>query len=539
MEVGGKMNKRKDRQSVIINVVILAAILIFVNLVSLRMFHRFDFSQGKIYTLTKSSKNTVKKLDDLIMVKAYFTKNLPGQYAEIRRYTEDILSEYHAYSKGKFKFEFIDPVDDETLKIEAKQNRIQPLRMQIVENDKLEIREVYMGLVFNYQGKAESLPVIQNTQSLEYDLTRLIKKITAVGLTKVALFTNEPEIPEELRQQYGNQLPESQFRVLTQLVQNTYELSKTDLSEPLSDEIELLIMTGVTDSLSNDQLYNFDQYMMKKGKLVLMQETINAELQEQKADVIKSNFLDLISSYGIKIKPNLVLSANCGRISVQQNSGFFKQVIPVNYPFFPIVSNVNKAHIVSQKIEQLQFIFTSEIDTTNTLGLNMTPLVWTDQFSEEMRAPRFNLGYQDYMNKILRQEFNTYPRLLSANYKGKIVSSFSSTASSNPEFIGNNDNAEIILISDSDFMNDNSGGGIPGNRDYFLNSVDFLAADPTLIQIRNREIAFHPLDEISAPMKKVVKWLNVLLPALLLIFTGLIKFRNEKIKRKLLREMYE
>ncbi len=522
------MNKRKDKQSVIINVIILGAILIVVNLISQRFFHRFDFSQGKIYTLTESSKNTVKNLEDLIIVKAYFTKNLPGQYAEIKRYTEDILNEYRAYSKGKFKFEFIDPADDETLKTEARQNRIQPVRMQTIENDKVEIREVYMGLVFHYQGKSEALPLIQNTQSTEYDITRMIKKITAVGLTKVSLFTGEPEIPTELRQQYPGQLPESEFKILTQLVQNTYELSKTDLKEPLSDETELLIIAGIKDSLTQNQIDNFNSYMMKKGKLLLMQESVNAELQAQKAEVSKSNFIDLLADYGINIKPNLVLSADCGKISVQQSSGFFRQIIPVNYPFFPIVSELNKDNIISKKIEQIQFIFASEIDTTKTDGLNFVPLAHTNQFSAEMKSPRFDLGYEKYMNKFLRREFNTYPRNLAGIYRGKISADGKS-----------NENAEIILIADSDFMKDSAGGTVAGNRDLFLNGIDYLASDPTLIQIRNREIAFHPLKEISPAAKKAVKWLNIILPALLLIISGLMKFRKEKIKRKLLREMYE
>ena len=78
------------KRSNLFNIIVFVAIIIFVNLVSRSLFTRIDFSRGKIYSLSKSSKEAVKNLEDRLVVKAYFSKNLPGEIADARRFTQDL-----------------------------------------------------------------------------------------------------------------------------------------------------------------------------------------------------------------------------------------------------------------------------------------------------------------------------------------------------------------------------------------------------------------------------------------------------------------
>ena len=105
-----------------LNLIIFVAIIVLVNLVSITIFTRMDLSKGKIYSLSKSSKEAVRNLEDRLVVKAYFSKNLPGEFADARRFANDLLSEYQAYSRGKLRFEFLDPKDENRLKEEARKN---------------------------------------------------------------------------------------------------------------------------------------------------------------------------------------------------------------------------------------------------------------------------------------------------------------------------------------------------------------------------------------------------------------------------------
>ena len=60
---------------------------------------------------------------------------------------------------------------------ENKHYRTLPLAENVrIENDKVEVKRVYMGLVFMYEDARELNPVIQTTTGLEYDITTNIKK---------------------------------------------------------------------------------------------------------------------------------------------------------------------------------------------------------------------------------------------------------------------------------------------------------------------------------------------------------------------------
>ena len=525
-----------NKKSLWINLVILVAIIVFVNLISIPIFTRLDLSKGKIYSLSKASKNAAKNLEDRLIVKAYFSKNLPGEFADARRFTQDLLSEYQAYSRGKLRFEFIDPKDEESLKEEARKNNITPATMRVNENDQLVIREVYLGLAFLYQDKTEAIPLIQNTQGLEYVITSTIKKITAIGLKKVAIFSLEEEIPP----QYPGMPPQNDnFKQIRQMISDSYEVIKTDLTSEIESSVDALVFTGIKDSLAQTQLYNLDQYIMKGGNVLFFQDRISADLQTQKAEPIKSNLFDLFRNYGINIKTNLVADANCGHVSVQRQQGFFKINTPIKYPFFPIIHNVNKENLIVKNLDQMQLIFASEIDTTRMKDdLSFEPLLYSSKNSGEITGPRLDISVMQYMNQNLKSMFIDEPKVVAGIYSGLFKSYFAD----NPEFPDaslESSDAKILLVTDSEFVEDVGGAGIKGNLDFVLNAVDYMASDASLIEIRSRETEYKPLKEISNHAKKIIKWINILLPAILLILIGIILYRRELGKRKMIGELYE
>jgi len=508
-----------------IDLIILIAILIFVNLISISVFKRFDLSRGKIYSLSSSSKTAVKELDDRLIIKAYFSKNMPGEYADSRRFVQDILSEYQAYSQGNLKFEFLDPADEQELKKEAQQNGIMPVSMRVVQNDKLEIREVYMGLVFHYQDKIESLPMIKNTQGLEYDVTSKIKKITASGLKKIAIFD-----PDE----------SNKFATIIQFLSESYEISKIDLTKSVENDIDALIVAGIEDSLEMSQLVNIDQYLMQDGNIILFQDRVTADIQQMSATPITSNLFRLFNTFGIVIKPNLVIDAQCGQVTVQQQRGMFRMQTPVNYPFFPIINNVNKNNILVKNLDYMQLIFASEIDTTN-IGedISFEPLLYTSVNSGEATMPQLDISYLPFMNKDLKKMMFDEPKVVAGIYSGKFVSNFMDHTKEEDSAVGNTESGKILLVTDSDFIKEGAGAGVPGNRDFVLNAVDYMVSERTLIEIRSRETQFTPLKEIKPGTKKIIKWINILFPSLLLILLGILHYRKELKRRKHIGELYE
>ncbi|MCF7919151.1 MAG: Gldg family protein [Candidatus Cloacimonetes bacterium] len=513
--------------------IILLGIIILVTLLSQSFFSRLDFSRGKVYSLSKASKQSVKNLDDRLIVKAYFSKSLPGEYADVRRFTQDMLDEYQAYSGGNLRFEFVDPVDEEALKEEAQKAQIQPMTMRVNEQDQLVLREVYMGLAFLYQDKVESIPFVQNTQGLEYDITKTIKKISAQSMKKLAFFsTDNEEVP------IGRGQTSSPYQTVRQIVSESYELSDIDLSEPLTIDTDVLMITSIADTLTETQLYNLDQYIMQGGKVVLFQDRVTADIQNAAAEVNGTNLFDLLEHYGIVAKKNLVADAECGQIQITRQQGFFRVNTPVKYPYFPVITERNEKNPLVKNLDMIQMVFVSEIDTSFVKN-TFEPLFYSSANSGQTSGPRFDISYNKYMQKDLRQELKEGRKILAGIYSGTFTSYFTDNPAY-PDLIPETSEARVIFVPSGNFIREGAGAGVEGNMDFALNSVDYLAGEASLILIRSRETEYRPLKAVeSNSMRQLIKWANILLPSLLLIIYGILRWRKESKRKSHLGDLYE
>ena len=395
-----------------------------------------------------------------------------------------------------------------------------------------------MGFGLLYQDKVESIPAVQNTAGIEYDFTKIIKKVTSKGMKKIAFYPKEQELPPQMQQQMM-QNPNDNFSQIRQMLSDSYELSTTDLAEDLTADISTLVFAGTEDSLSEVQLFNLDQFIVKGGNVLFFQEKVKADLQQQSAQLINSNLFSMLSNYGINIKDNLITDALCGQIQVQRQQGMFRYNTPISYPLFPVINKVNKDNIIVKNLDVLQLIFASEIDTTR-LSSNVVfePLLYTSENSGQINPPQFDISIQQFMDKNIKQLLIESSKVVAGSYTGVFPSYFAR----NPTFPGavpSGTESKILLVADSDFIKNNGAVGVKGNLDFVLNSVDYLASESTLIEIRSRETEFIPLKDLKSGQKNLIKWLNILFPSILLIIVGVLNWRKELSKRKLIGEMYE
>ena len=495
-----------NKKSFVLYIAVIVVAVFLANIVSRNLFFRLDLTDNKMYSLSNSSKSVLNKIDDLMTVKVYFSENLPGEYGNNRRYLQDILEEYSAYSDGKLRFEFYQPDDDETLTEDAQKYGIQPVQLQVVENDKLEIKRVHMGLVILYEDKRETIPVIQTTTGLEYDLTTKIKKLVDKERKTIAFATVNHQ--SSTNENIANALRES------------YQVQTIQLENPVPPTVQMLLMNGVTDSRTLNEMDNLNAYLASGGNILLGQSRIAANLQSQQGTPITSNIFDLTQKFGLTIQENLVLDRVCGSVTVQQRQGIFSFNTAMEYQFFPLIQSFDDHTIVSG-LEQLNLFFTSELMADSTTNNRITSLFSTSNRSGEMRG-YYNLNPMD--NPMLRN-LSQPPKLVAAY------------ATSEDSETGNT--AQLILVGDSDIMSDNGGGRSPENMIFVMNAVDFLIGDSELVGLRSREITTRPLQEVEDGAKATWKWVNILLPAVLVIVFGFLNWKREGNRTKYLEELYD
>jgi ABC-type uncharacterized transport system involved in gliding motility auxiliary subunit len=130
---------------------------------------------------------------------------------------------------------------------------IPPIRFTQVKKDKWEVMEGFMGVVFRYGDKTESIPVVKDIENLEYDITSRIKKLILKKKKKVILTEGNDEYL------ITKELPE-----LAQRLRDTYELKTVNPNEEEFDkDASAILIVGPRKKLDEMALFRIDQVILR------------------------------------------------------------------------------------------------------------------------------------------------------------------------------------------------------------------------------------------------------------------------------------
>jgi gliding-associated putative ABC transporter substrate-binding component GldG len=524
------MSSRSLKAQALGRIAIVAVILILLNVVSIRVFGRLDLTERGLFSLAEASKELVRNLDDRVTVRVYFTPNLPSPYNTHYRALVDQLNEYKAYAGGNLQIEFIDP-SGEKGEQEAQQQGIAPVQVQVLEQDKFEIKRAYMGMVFLYEDKREVIPVMRGTSSLEYDISSTIRRLTTRVQKKIGFTTGhgEPGLNELQR-----------FR---QLVERQYELTTVDLStaEPVPQDVAALIVMAPNSRYSDQAKYALDQYIMRGGRVAFLLNKVDANLQNRFGRAVEHGLEDLLETYGLRINPDLVRDAQCASVNiVQQQMGFsFQSQVP--FPYLPMASDFNRENIMVKDLQALVFFFVSSVDTVRLASRNLRGELLIRSSSQSGRQTQF--FYIDPVQQFTRQDFSEQGIPLGALVQGEFPSHFAERPAPGDttggaiapvtERLSRSLPTRITLVGDGDFARDQYLGNVD-NLTLLANMVDYLVDDAGLITIRTKDVTLPPLDQVSDTARDLIKYGNMIIPPAIVVAVGLLRWRIRKARKRAL-----
>lgn len=500
-------------------VLLIAGILVVLNFITVRLFTRFDLTDQQVFTLSDASIDLVENLDDRVTVRAYFTEDLPAPYNNTRRSVLDILNEYRAYAGDNVEFEFIDPAGEEGEQ-DARQQGVPAVEVQVVEEDKFQVKRAHLGIVFLYEDRKEVIPVVQNLGSLEYDISSAIKRLTTRVKKRVGYTTGHGEAQTE------------QYRRAFQELTKQYDLVAVDLTkdEPIPADLAAVVVAAPASTFSDTAQYHLDQYLMSGGRIAFLLNRMNVELNAQYrfAQEVTLGLDDQLQHYGVRVNADLVRDQQCANITVMQQQGMFQFQSQVPFPYLPNASDFGDNPMVKD-FQSLIFYFASSVDTSYASSKGLSAEVLIRSSEKSGRASGFVMI--DPFQKWQPTDYTEASIPLAAVIKGSFTSYFEGKDRT-PERTSSPD-TRIVVVGDGDFMRDDMAGS-RNNATFFVNIVDYLADDAGLITIRSKNIAQPPLDQVEDGTKQLIKYSNLLLPPLLVVGYGLMRWRRRRsLKRSL------
>jgi gliding-associated putative ABC transporter substrate-binding component GldG len=491
-----------------IYILTILAIILVINIISDKLFVRLDLTSDNRYTLSKATKNILKNLDETVTITAYFSENLPAEVAKTKRDFKELLTEYKNLSKGQLMYEFINPSEDEEAEKAAMQKGIQPVMINVREKDQVKQQKAFLGALVQKGEQKEVIPFMQPGMAMEYALSSAIKKLSVSNKPVIGFLQGhgEPEL---------NQMQQAMTEL--NILYQVKPVNLTSNPDALRGITTLAIVAPI-DSIQPAEFMAIDAFLANGGRLYVAMNRVNGILNEQRGETQTTGLESWLKLKNINVENSFVLDATCASVGVQQQQGMFSFTSQVQFPYIPIVNKFNK-HAITSGIEQVMFQFVSPVTYTGDSSAHYTPLLLSSDKSATLAPPL----YFDIQKRWGQQDFPLAEIPMGGLLEGNI---------------GGKAQTKMVVIGDGDFaINGDPRQPRKQNQDninLMVNSIDYLSDDTGLIELRTKGVTSRPIDQIEDGKRTFIKWLNVLLPIVLIILLGFIRNqqqRNLRIKR--------
>ena len=553
--------------------IFIIAAFIFVVILSSLLHSKIDLTSEKRYSLSKSTKQLLGKLEDEVEIDVLLNGNLSSGFKKLNVATEELLDNFREYSNGNLKIRFIKPGEglndssklvlyDSLVKMGVK-----PFNNEVKQdnNDSKSERLIFPAAIVKYKDRQKVVDLMSGKSGmdeesslnysealLEFKFDDAINKVTKTDFPVVAYAAGngEPLNPT--------------VRDLFDLMRNNYRFGVMDLKEGVlnADTIKALLIVKPSLPFTEAEKIKIDQYIMQGGKVVWFIDKLYAEfdsLIRAKSDFVAYdkglNLDDQLFKYGVRINGDLLQDLNCAKqpLVVGQEAGK-PQIERVPFPYYPLLSTSGNGHPISKNLDHVLSVFPSSMDTVKAAGITKTILLASDTNSRTLSTPAM-VSLQSVKTEDDVRTFNKSYLPVAVLLEGKFTSLYANRITDNmrdsllkltgvPFLPTASKPSQQIVVSDADIVTNvvtQTQGALPmgtqefenyqfANREFFMNCIDYLVDNSGIIETRNKDFTLRLLDKNKVQEQKTF-WqiVNIIIPVLLILITGLIvQFSRKK-----------
>ena len=560
-------------------------VLILINVVSSKIFTRIDMTAEKRYSLTDYTKTTLKNLPGKVLVTVYLEGNdLPLQFKKFRSSVQENLSIFKVYGKGNFEYKFVNPTDDGMSQEKRKELYNELYRLGIVpvenseivegkstktmifpaaiisysfknlNNDSVITRKIGINLLNNDQNFEQSSPqnINNSVQTLEYNFINEIKKITTSKVQRVVFLEGHGELQESFVIGIERSLSEY-YDVMRGQIGGRYGCL---------DDVEVVVIAKPTKPFSEADKFVLDQYLMKGGKILWLVDGTNVSMDSiynfgkafsMPANSARLNIEDQLFTYGIRINTDIIQDFNCSTIMLkgvsstgEERNHWYK------WWYFPLLATHND-HVINKYLDLIRTEFVSSIDFVGKdSDVEKTVLLTSSQMTKHFKVNfPLEIDFKEINYVPDPKSFNSGEKpvavLLEGKFKslwkGRIVNKMLPPGA---KFLEKSKDTKMIVVADGDIAKNvvkSNGEVFPigfdkysmysydGNKQFIINSLNYLCDDEGLMSIRSREFKLRLLNKDKITNEKT-KWqiINLFLPIVIVILLGLTFYYIRKRK---------
>jgi len=547
------------------------------------------------------------RLPDKVRIKLYYSSSLKSvaplmrlnKLPELPEKLEDVIKQLNDKVYGKLEFAHLDPTKDPSLEAAVEKYNILSLKWPALSGGEIQPGKGAIGLVMEYRDKTVKIPLIHVTRlpliGTHYELVDLEKmEEIIIGNLESLIDIHEafgyladhgtlrlwgPSPAGPMAR--GDRDVASNFR---NLVSENYTIKSVNLKdEALPEGIRCLVIARPTETFTDYELFQIDQFLMRGKTLALFLDSFS-ELIPPKSQgkppgysrrptyvPLNTGLEKLLEHYGISIKKSYVMDENCYRQQLPAAFGggeraiYFAPLIKNEFinkdlPFMENIKGLitlkisplelNGERIAENNVEAHKLFASSEKSWEMSGRISLNPMfIRPPQSGDERRS--LPLAY------LLEGEFLSY-------FAGKPIPEKKPTGEP-PEKGGEKEGPEkkadvqvskikgeaeitpkgkpgkILLIASSEMLDDKllDAKGESPNAMFVINVLDYLNKREDIAAMRSKVQSFNPLRDTGATIKTLVKSLNIVGPPVVVVLFGLMVWYRRHSRKKRIHMMFQ
>ena len=567
-----KSERKNYKRSQLLSFAITLIIIVVVNIIGSFVYTRFDLTSEKRYTLSDTSKEILRGLNDYVYFRVYLEGEFPAGFKKLRKETKEMLDEFRAYSKY-IDYDFINPSEsndaaerNETYKL-LYQSGLNPTELSIQSKDgaqqiviwpcalvSYQDKEFPLDLLDTHLGKSSQDALNNSAQNLEYKFISAIKDLSQIKKPSIAFIEGHGELNENEVYDITNSLQKKysvkRVNIDEQINALNGRIETSDSSIRIKSNYDAIIIAKPTKPFSEKDKFIIDQYIMHGGKVLWLVDPVFATMdslqtsESTMGNSLNVNLDDMFFKYGLRLNKNLLLDYNSAAIALRTGQmGGQAQIEYFRWYYFPLLNAASDNNIV-KNINPIKADFVSSIDPVmSDSDVQKIPLLKTSDYTKVSNAPVFislSMLRQAPDQRIFSQKGQNVAYLLKGEFESLYANRMTSgiTESEEIAFRESSKPTSMIVVADGDIIRNQfhipKGYPLPlgfdqytqityGNKNFIENAISYLVDGEGLIGIRSRELKIRLLD-VNKVNANTFMWqmINVILPSALMVLLGFV-----------------
>lgn len=292
---------------------------------------RLDLTEGRVFSLSPASVKLVRKLPDPVTLTLYASRELPPEAEVALRDVRDTIVDYQGVSRGRVKAVIKRsgnrPGDMEKVAAAG----VQVVQFNVLRQDEYQVKQGHLGLTIEYRDKRETIPFVNQTENLEYQLSGLIRKVSSDKRKKIGFILGDKARGQVDPMNMGGGQNNGYLAWQEQL-REQYDVEDLDLTDKktIPKDTDVVVIAGFTGDVDTGTVPSVERFLEEGGSVMALVDAVNVDEMTMQVSPVDNDLTKFAADQGLKVEAKLLFDMQSNQ-PVALGDEQSQYLLPINH----------------------------------------------------------------------------------------------------------------------------------------------------------------------------------------------------------------